>query len=160
MFCPFVVDCRNHANLERCFSVSRECKVADAIKVIKTLVNGWATSHRYHEEKLLPCVFGCSGCVDSLKHYMKCPALLAFRRFLACGVASEDPLIRRGLTNPSKDTSLLTSCIFSGYHAVRRDLCELGMFFEYTQLVLHLITFRGPGAYSLIPSRLKVGSWL
>ena len=117
-------------------------RVADTIKEIKTWVNGWATSHRYHENKLLPCLFGCSGRIDSLSHYLQCPALLALWRFLACGVASEDPLIRWGLMHPCKDTYLYISCIFSGYHAVRRDLCEFGIFFEYKQLVLHSAQLR------------------
>jgi hypothetical protein len=51
LFSPFVVDCQSHVNLERCFGMLKDCKVADAIKVIKWWVNGWATSHRYHEDK-------------------------------------------------------------------------------------------------------------
>ena len=44
--------------------------------------------------------------------------------------------------HPCKDTYLYISCIFSGYHAVRRDIRELGIFFEYNQLVLHSAQLR------------------
>ena len=68
------------------------------------------------------------------------PALscsLSVRGSWLCGVASEDPLIRWGLMHPCKDAYQYISCIFSGYHAVRRDIREFGIFFEYKQLVLH-----------------------
>ena len=153
-FCPVTVDCRNHVNLERCFGVLRECRVADAIEVFKCWVNGWATSHRYHENTLLPCLFGCSGCIDSLSHYLQCPALLALWRFLACGNASEDPLIRWGLIHPTKVTYLYISGIFSGYHAVRRDLREFPVFLEFEQLVLDSARLRR--AWSVFADAFKV----
>ena len=44
--------------------------------------------------------------------------------------------------HPCKDTYLYISCIFSGYHAVKHDLCEFSMFFECNQLVLHSAQLR------------------
>ena len=44
-------------------------------KVVKTWVNSWATSRRYHEDTLFPCLLGCEGCQDDLFHYMECPML-------------------------------------------------------------------------------------
>jgi hypothetical protein len=154
LFCPFVVDCKNQVNLERCFGVLKDCKVADAIKVIKCWVNGWATSHRYHEDKVLPCLFGCSGCVDSLSHYLQCPPLLALWRFLTRGNTSEDPLIRWGLIQPNKVTFLYISCIFSGYHAVRRDLREFPVFLEFNQIVFDSAQLRR--AWSVFADAFKV----
>ena len=52
---------------------------------VRSLCNGWATSYRYHEAILLPCVFGCNLMCpinlnadmprDEFKHYLGCPIL-------------------------------------------------------------------------------------
>ena len=46
-----------------------------AMSALKTVCNGWCTSHRMHEETLLDCLFGCLDGSDSLKHYLVCPKL-------------------------------------------------------------------------------------
>ena len=50
--------------------------------VSKTWANSWSTTERYHEEQVLPCIFGCrqyrgceAGAKDSLGHYLDCPIL-------------------------------------------------------------------------------------
>ena len=43
--------------------------------VMKTIFNGWATSHRLHEDERLPCLFGCPAQDDSTSHYMQCGQL-------------------------------------------------------------------------------------
>ena len=43
--------------------------------VVKTILNSWATSHRYHEKVLLLCIMGCKNRRDELEHYMRCPVL-------------------------------------------------------------------------------------
>eukprot|EP00973_Karenia_brevis_P039409 5441033-Karenia_brevis.AAC.1 len=40
--------------------------------IIRTWANGWTTSHRMHEPRLLPCLFGCPGQQDCLQHYLQC----------------------------------------------------------------------------------------
>ena len=54
------------------------------IMALRTLLNSWATSRRYHENIQLSCVFGCgslhpllpgSDVSDSLAHYLVCPCL-------------------------------------------------------------------------------------
>ena len=55
------------------------------IMALRSLCNGWATSYRYHEDMLLPCLFGCRllgphdmrrrTCNDEMSHYMSCPVL-------------------------------------------------------------------------------------
>ena len=60
LFSPDVVDFENVISLARCFATLKESKVSIAIKVFKGWVNGWATSYRYHEDKLLPCLFWLS----------------------------------------------------------------------------------------------------
>ena len=45
-----------------------------ATQVLKTWINSWATSHRFHERIRLPCLLGC-GSDDSLHHYLRCQRL-------------------------------------------------------------------------------------
>ena len=94
--------------------------------------NSWATSHRFHDDKLLPCLLGCRDCKDELKHYLQCPHLLALWTFLL-GPTSADPLVRWGLIQPEKEQFKCISCIFSGYHAVRREFRNSKQFFRYNQ---------------------------
>eukprot|EP00972_Heterocapsa_arctica_P047620 7023676-Heterocapsa_arctica.AAC.1 len=46
-----------------------------AMCVVKTYLNSWTTTARFHEERRLPCVFGCAEGADSLPHYVACPKL-------------------------------------------------------------------------------------
>ena len=39
--------------------------------LLRTWSNGWFTSSRMHDSKVLPCIFGCDA-DDSLCHYLKC----------------------------------------------------------------------------------------
>ena len=102
----------------------------------KCWCNGWATSRRYHEDKLLPCLFGCSKCSDDLHHYLQCPHLFALWGFLAGG-ASADPLARWGLIQPNSNKFNLIACTFSGYHAVRRNFRLRKEFFTFDQEILN-----------------------
>ena len=130
LFSPHVVDCVNHISLERCLVTLKESKVSVAIKVLKCWINGWATSYRYHEDKLLPCLLGCHNCKDNLEHYLVCPHLFALVSYLIEGV-SDIPLIRWGLEYPSKINHAVVSCVFSGYHAIRTDLRDNPVFIEH-----------------------------
>ena len=93
LFLPFELNFPNYFLLERCFDTLKKYRVSEATKVLKCWCNGWATSYRYHEDKLLPCLFGCSGCKGELGHYLQCPHLFALWRFLT-GEVSRDPLVR------------------------------------------------------------------
>ena len=120
LFLPYELDFQQAILLDRCWVTLKKCRVADAVKIIKTWSNGWATSSRYHEGLVLPCLFGCNSCSDSLEHYLHCTHLLAMWRFLA-GNVSADPLKRWGLIAPGLNDFLRIACVFSGYHAVRRE---------------------------------------
>ena len=132
LFHPFTLDFKNSILLERCWCILRENRVSDVIKVLKCWCNGWATSRRYHEDKLLPCLFGCISCQDTLEHYLQCPHLYALWSFLA-GSTSPDPLKRWGLIQPEICQFKCICCVFSGYHAVRREFRRNNEFFEYNQ---------------------------
>ena len=81
IFAPFQIDFDNVVNLEQVFSLLVQIQPFDALKVVKTLLNGWATSHRMHEDTILPCLLGCSEGKDSFKHYVMCPHLYAFCKY-------------------------------------------------------------------------------
>jgi hypothetical protein len=135
LFQPYELDFQQAILLDRCWGTLKKCRVADAVKVIKTWVNGWATSYRYHEGVLLPCLFGCTDCKDELRHYFNCPHLFALWSFLADNVSS-DPLVRWGLIRPEPDEFLPIVCVFSGYHAIRREFKRKSDFFINNQSVL------------------------
>ena len=154
LFQPFTLDFLNAVCLPRSLRTLKTCGVSVSCKVLKSWINGWATSSRYHEIKLLPCLFGCISCSDSMQHYMLCPHLFALWVFLAGG-ASEDPLVRWGLLGPNKLTMHYISCIFSGYHAIRHDLRSNPSFCfsNFINLYFCLSSCAGPGVFLSTPLR-------
>ena len=71
-----------------------------------------------HEEHILGCILGCQNAIDSMSHYVHCPHMYAFQRFLFEGI-SEDPLIRFGIKAPGMFNLKVLSCLFSAYHALK-----------------------------------------
>ena len=69
---------------------------------------------------------------DELQHYFQCPHMFALWSFLA-GEVSSNPLIRWGLMHPNSEAYLQITCVFSGYHAVRRK-------FKESHEILHNLT--------------------
>ena len=118
LFAPHALNFETHIQLDTCFEVLRTMRTADSMRVMKTWVNGWATTYRYHEPTLYPCLFGCHAKPDDLKHYVQCSHLFAMNKFIR-GHVSDDPLVRLGLVHPSADTCNNLVCVFAGYHAMR-----------------------------------------
>ena len=78
---------------------SQSLGLSNVMIVIKSWTNAWCTTTRYHEAQIWPCIFGCRGCRDSLKHYCNCPHFWS-------GVCSQewahvDPIVRLGLEEPT-----------------------------------------------------------
>ena len=121
IFAPHVVDFTNIINLQSCMDTLSSLNSSSAIKVLKTWVNGWASSHRYHEAIVYPCLLGCRGGLDDLSHYVKCPHLFALTKFCVPSTSS-DPLTRIGLIHPSVEQYKVMCCTFCGYHAVHRSV--------------------------------------
>ena len=46
------------ANWQEVLKELKKCSTHVVMCVAKTFVNGWATTHRYHEQNRLPCIFG------------------------------------------------------------------------------------------------------
>jgi len=118
MFAPFEIDpegLETHAAFQQLKSLRKH----DAMRVIKTWVNSWATSSRYHESVRLPCLFGCPDGLDSQSHYAMCP-ILFFLTAKSIKV-SKWPIERIGLSMPSITSLKSVACVFSAYHAVKRS---------------------------------------
>ncbi len=91
----------------------------DGMRVLKTWVNSWHTSDRYHESVRLPCIWGCADALDKLSHYVMCPYLFGLiKHFFP--PASHCPVERLGLVEPTREKMLCVACTFGGYHAARR----------------------------------------
>ena len=96
---------------------------------IKTLVNSWATSRRYHENPRLNCIFGCpagNGGDDDLLHYLKCPALwgiICHTLYLHPPDMELPVTILLGLEAPDRLAEVsapLVACLFNVYHFIKR----------------------------------------
>ncbi len=101
----------------------RGLRAHDAIRVLRTWVNAWCTSTRFHEEMRLPCLFGCFAEEDRQSHYSMCPHLFAIQRHLYPPTHS-DPLIRIGLVDTSVDNLKLVACTYSAYHSLKFTLAS------------------------------------
>ena len=118
MFDPFEIDFENQVNLSACFETLLSVGVSDRVKVIKTWLHGWATSHRIKGEFLYNCLLGCEGAEDSLAHYLQCPRIFGAFSFLWPG-SSSDPLVRCGLCDPCKQNLAKVACMFAAYHSTK-----------------------------------------
>ena len=81
--CPGEVRDLDKACKSLCFHL-RNLPVKVCMPVVKTIVNSWSTSYRYHERAKLKCVFGCAlihpsrpgvKSIDCLSHYIVCKRL-------------------------------------------------------------------------------------
>ena len=118
LFFPYDIHCDGGANFPDALGLLEKTKGHIATKVLKSWLNGWATSERMHEDIALRCVLGCSDAPDSLSHYVVCPHMFAFQKFIFDGI-SDDPLIRFGIKSPCISSFKVISCLFSAYHTVK-----------------------------------------
>ena len=117
LFAPFEVDFDSEVDLDMALDLLHNLRPNDTLKIIKTWLNGWVTSRRMHEELVLPCLLGCRGCEDSLRHYIMCPHVFAFCKYFFN--SDSCPLIRLGVKHPSINNLKILSCVFSAYHALK-----------------------------------------
>ena len=94
------VDFGSVINLQSCMDTLSSLNSSFAIKVLRTWVNGWASSHRYHEAIVYPCSLGCKGGLDDLRHCVQCPHPSALTKVVIPEISS-DPLARTGSINLS-----------------------------------------------------------
>ena len=118
VFYPYDVTSPGRLDVGDALSLLRSISGSFALRVLKTWLNGWATSHRMHEDQELRCLLGCRDGRDSLCHYCMCPHMYALVNSLLEDTP-EDPLQRVGLKNPSQNSLISVACTFSAYHAVK-----------------------------------------
>ena len=107
--------------LHACTDVLKTLRTAHSIKIFKTWVNGWCTSHRFHDPVRCPCLFGCTAKPDDMSHFIMRPHLYALGLFFR-GHLSSDPLVRLGLVKPQTEHYRHMCCVFDGFHAMRHAI--------------------------------------
>lgn len=99
--------------LEQCF---RQVKQQAAFALLRTFISGWTTSHRMHEDVLLPCIFGCRNETDTIAHYMLCSPLCHIAgAALSCEVPI-DFATRACISNVCPQHVNLLACACHTYH--------------------------------------------
>ena len=111
--------------------------------IMKTLTNSWATSHRYHETPLLPCIFGCEDEKDNLPHYLKCEACwpcAVSAAGLPSAYLSLSGIERLALISQNLEGVKLLGVVYRGYHTIKLgfralvDKCQAEG--EYGEIIL------------------------
>ena len=109
------------------FRILRGFRKHEAMLVIKTLINAWTTSARFHEVTRSACLLGCEVGSDDQRHYVRCDTLQRvvdecllkqfqlFRSPLACN------LFRIAIRVPSESTLKFVAATCVGYHAIKRS---------------------------------------
>ena len=125
-------------NVSEAFQVLQKLRRHDAMSVIKTWTNSWATSDRYHENEIFPCLLGChchskyqtpiSEARDALAHYYQCPVLRTFVRHAFPDIFGDKHDGRAlftslfehyGVTVIDPSIFKIMSCLFYAYHSIK-----------------------------------------
>ncbi len=109
MVAPYTASAED-LQVRACMTALKRLRQHDAMRVVKTWVNSWATTDRYHEAIRLPCIFGCP-CKDKLAHYIGCPILFYLTSQVLPQVPAL-PLERIGLGSPSIHNCKIAACVF------------------------------------------------
>ena len=109
------------------FTELNKCSTRISMIAVKTFVNGWATTRRYHEQIRLPCIFGCKGTNDTLEHYLTCKRLWLVTDKHCADTVGTSVLHRLGLRSPCPRKFKRLAIAFTEYHALKlshRDVIE------------------------------------
>ena len=101
----------------RVLAVMKKSSSHIAMCALRTVCNGWCTSHRMHEDTVFSCVFGCGEC-DTLTHYLACARLWPLINE-ELGMQSDCVAHRLGLHQVSDGTIRALFLAFHVYHAVK-----------------------------------------
>jgi len=93
---------------------------------IKTIIGGWTTSTRMHEQVSLNCIFGCCECIDCMNHYLICPVLWSIVTDLIGGEDSIQVSERVCIQNPSTVKFQRLALAHGIYHACKNDFHCIG----------------------------------
>ena len=112
------------AHADRIKHICKPLPHGAVITLLRTWSNGWFTTHRIGgRADRRPCIFGCEGCYDELKHYITCEPLWTLLH--TCVGSSTMDLTRDvgcrlclvSSASPWDAARLMTA--FQAYHAVR-----------------------------------------
>ena len=94
---------------------------------VKTLMNAWCTSHRFHEPVLLPCIFGCKHKKDDLEHYLWCGTFKEICQAATKEIVADDLQGKIGLgdAEPTRLDFVHVACMFTTYHTIRNTYAHL-----------------------------------
>jgi len=105
--------------LEAVVPILRTLKCYEAVHVLRTWSNSWSTSYRYHESRLLPCLLGCPGMADNMKHYPCCPLIQEYVSAVFGRSLFQECLDRFGTTALEPAALRQVTCIYYAYHVVK-----------------------------------------
>ena len=101
------------------------------------LCNATSTMSMHHNRSVFSLWSFLTNSVVSPKHELgTTPAPCSLTGTFTDADVSEMPLIRWGLIDPCTRNLNAISCVFSGYHAVRRHFKTTNQFFEFNQTEL------------------------
>ena len=89
-----------NAPWDQIFTELSKCSTHISMIAVKTFVNGWATTRRYHEQVRLPCIFGCKCTIDTLEHYLTCKRIWLIADKHCADTVGTSVLHRLGLKEP------------------------------------------------------------
>ena len=106
--------------------VLRNVRPHTASCVFKSLIGGWTTSARMHEQIRLTCIFGCREQPDEINHYFVCSPLWQIASQSLQVEAPLDLAQRLCIDKPTPDTARLLALVFALYHFSKTRAKELG----------------------------------
>ena len=141
----------NPDSLAPALLIVKSLKPHVAVQVIKTWSNAWATTHRFHEARRLPCLFGCSDALDSLNHYAFCPYISSVTE--RCN-HSHKPSCMLGLADPSVIGMKGVAAMFYAYHSVSLHPIARALQSILNRNKSQPLTFNNSSNYLLVHLRL------
>ena len=89
---------------------------------LRTVCNGWCTTTRMHEAITWPCIFGCTGDTDAIRHYMECPVLWQLaREFVDFHEEAVGMAHRMCFVQPALDKLQALAFVCLLYHTMKND---------------------------------------
>ena len=121
-------------------SLLRKMRCHEAMQIVKTWTNSWATSVRYHESIIFPCLLGCQDSdryygmiqcplhhptngappLDDFSHYLYCPNMWRVLDSIVSHSIPIDPLKRLGLIDSNFENLFTLACSFHAYHSIKQ----------------------------------------
>ena len=102
----------------------------EAMQVVKTWCNTWATTKRLHLDPLLHCVPGCSNQIDDFSHYVNCPHLWNSVRTAFPNLPLRSTLDRLCIDSDCSVKLRVLAATFQAYHASKpfSAVCSTAVF--------------------------------